>query len=88
MTARAVTRQEGILIGGSGGLAVWAAIQTAKEIDDPDALVVVLLPDSGRGYLSKLYNDDWMRENGFISRFTGTTPVSYTHLTLPTIYSV
>lgn len=73
ITARAVTRQEGILIGGSGGLAVWAALQTAREIDDPDALVVVLLPDSGRGYLSKLYNDDWMRENGFISRFSGPT---------------
>ncbi len=73
MTARAVTRQEGILIGGSGGLAVWAALQTAREIDDPNALVVVLLPDSGRGYLSKLYNDDWMRENGFISRFSGPT---------------
>ncbi len=73
LTARAVTRQEGILIGGSGGLAVWAALETAKEIDDPDALVVVLLPDSGRGYLSKLYNDDWMRENGFLSRFRGPT---------------
>src|SRR5215204_4220217 len=70
ITARAVTRQEGILIGGSGGLAVWAALETAKEVDDPEALVVVLLPDSGRGYLSKLYSDDWMRENGFLSRFT------------------
>jgi cystathionine beta-synthase len=76
LTARAVTRQEGILIGGSGGLAVWAALQTAKEIDDPDALVVVLLPDSGRGYLSKLYSDDWMRENGFLSRFSGPTRLS------------
>ncbi|MEZ4530149.1 MAG: cystathionine beta-synthase [Thermomicrobiales bacterium] len=73
LTARAVTRQEGILIGGSGGLAVWAALKAAREIDDPDALVVVLLPDSGRGYLSKLYNDDWMRENGFLSRFSGPT---------------
>ena len=56
-------------IGGSGGLAVWAALQVAAKVDDPDALVVVLLPDSGRGYLSKIYNDDWMRENGFLSRF-------------------
>jgi cystathionine beta-synthase len=68
-TARRVTREEGILIGGSGGMAVYAALETAREVDDPDALVVVLLPDSGRGYLSKLYNDDWMRENGFLSRF-------------------
>ncbi|MBL8126966.1 MAG: cystathionine beta-synthase [Chloroflexia bacterium] len=67
--ARRVTREEGILIGGSGGMAVHAALETAREIDDPEALVVVLLPDSGRGYLSKLYNDDWMRENGFLSRF-------------------
>jgi cystathionine beta-synthase len=68
-TARRVTREEGILIGGSGGLAVWAALQVAKRYDSPEAMVVVLLPDSGRGYLSKLYNDDWMRENGFLSRF-------------------
>lgn len=73
LTARAVTRQEGILTGGSGGLAVWAALETARKVDDPDALVVVLIPDSGRGYLSKLYNDDWMRENGFLSRFSGPT---------------
>ncbi|HET9661785.1 MAG TPA: cystathionine beta-synthase [Thermomicrobiales bacterium] len=73
LTARAITRQEGILTGGSGGLAAWAALKTAREIDDPDALVVVLLPDSGRGYLSKLYSDDWMRENGFLSRFSGPT---------------
>jgi cystathionine beta-synthase len=73
LTARAITRQEGILTGGSGGLAAWAALTVAREIDDPDALVVVLLPDSGRGYLSKLYSDDWMRENGFLSRFSGPT---------------
>jgi cystathionine beta-synthase len=68
-TARRVTREEGILLGGSGGLAVWAALQVAKRPEMADALIVVLLPDSGRGYLSKLYNDDWMRENGFLSRF-------------------
>ncbi|HET9017821.1 MAG TPA: cystathionine beta-synthase [Thermomicrobiaceae bacterium] len=69
LTARRVTREEGILIGGSGGTAVWAALQVARREDREDTLVVVLLPDSGRGYLSKLYNDDWMRENGFLSRF-------------------
>ena len=67
--ARRVTREEGILIGGSGGMAVWAALEVARRVDDPEALLVVLLPDSGRGYLSKIYNDDWMRENGFLSRF-------------------
>jgi cystathionine beta-synthase len=71
LTAREVTREEGILIGGSGGMAVWAALKVAREVDDPEAMVVVLLPDSGRGYLSKMYNDDWMRENGFLSRFRG-----------------
>ena len=69
LTARRVTREEGMLIGGSGGLAVHAALDIARQVDDPGALVVVLLPDSGRGYLSKIYNDDWMRENGFLSRF-------------------
>ena len=69
LTARRVTREEGILLGGSGGTAVWAALQVARRQNDEGTLVVVLLPDSGRGYLSKLYNDDWMRENGFLSRF-------------------
>ncbi|ACZ39454.1 cystathionine beta-synthase [Sphaerobacter thermophilus DSM 20745] len=69
LTARRVTREEGLLVGGSGGTAVWAALQVAARLDDPESLVVVLLPDSGRGYLSKVYNDDWMRENGFLSRF-------------------
>jgi cystathionine beta-synthase len=70
LAARRVTREEGILIGGSGGLAAHAALQVARQVDDPEALVIVLLPDSGRGYLSKIYSDDWMRENGFLSRFT------------------
>jgi cystathionine beta-synthase len=70
LAARRLTREEGILIGGSGGLAVHAALETAREVDDPEGLVVVLLPDSGRGYLSKIFSDDWMRENGFLSRFS------------------
>jgi cystathionine beta-synthase len=69
--ARRVTQEEGILIGGSGGMAVHAAVETARRVDDPDAMVVVILPDSGRGYLSKIYNDDWMREHGFLARFRG-----------------
>jgi cystathionine beta-synthase len=75
VTARRVTREEGILIGGSGGMAVWGALEVAKKIDDANALVVVLIPDSGRGYLSKIYSDDWMRENGFLSRFSRPTRV-------------
>jgi cystathionine beta-synthase len=70
LTCRRMAGEEGLLVGGSCGLAVWAALQVAREVDDPDALLVVLLPDSGRGYLSKIYNDTWMRENGFLSRFS------------------
>jgi cystathionine beta-synthase len=64
--ARAVTRQEGILIGGSGGAAVHAALEVARSIDDPAVTIVVLLPDSGRQYLSKLFSDTWMRQYGFL----------------------
>jgi cystathionine beta-synthase len=66
-TARRVTREEGILVGGSGGTAMWAALQVAKRLD-ASKNVLVLLPDTGRGYLSKLYNDAWLRENGFLDR--------------------
>jgi cystathionine beta-synthase len=60
---RRLAREEGILVGGSCGMAAQAALRVAEE--DNDALVVVILPDSGRGYLSKVFNDDWMRANGF-----------------------
>lgn len=65
LTARQVSREEGILIGGSGGLAVAAAIQVAKRAQ-PDDIVVVLNPDSGRGYLSKVFDDGWMANFGFL----------------------
>ena len=65
---RRLAETEGILAGGSGGLAVYAAYQVACEIDDPDAMVAVILPDGGRSYLSKIYNDAWMRQYGFIER--------------------
>ncbi len=68
LTARRLTREEGILIGGSAGTAMFAALEVAKELDE-SALVVVLFPDSGRSYLSKIYNDEWMRQNGFLERF-------------------
>lgn len=60
---RRLAREEGLLTGGSGGMAVHAAHEFAQR--EPDRLTVVLLPDSGRGYLSKVFNDDWMRDNGF-----------------------
>ncbi len=63
--ARSVTREEGILIGGSGGTAVAAALRCAQPLDK-DAVVVVLIPDSGRGYLSKIFNDTWMTDMGFL----------------------
>ncbi len=66
-TARAVTRQEGILVGGSSGTAVFAALQVARELD-ADTLMVVLLPDTGRQYLSKTYSDSWMLQHGMLDR--------------------
>ena len=65
LTARYVSETEGILIGGSGGMAVAAAIKVAKEAD-PDDIVVVFNPDSGRGYLSRVFNDEWMARFGFL----------------------
>jgi cystathionine beta-synthase len=64
-TARRVTREEGLHVGGSCGTAIWAALEVGRELG-PDDVVVVLLPDSGRGYLSKLYNDGWMADHGFL----------------------
>jgi cystathionine beta-synthase len=65
---RRLAETEGILAGGSGGLALYAAYQVACEIDDPAAMVAVILPDGGRSYLSKVYNDAWMRQYGFLER--------------------
>src|SRR6187551_1082849 len=61
--ARRLTREEGLFVGGSSGLIAHVALQVAREIDDPDAFVVTFLCDTGERYLSKLYNDEWMREN-------------------------
>ena len=65
--ARRVVEQEGILVGGSCGLALAGALRYAAD-RPADELIVVLLPDSGRGYLSKLYDDAWMAEHGFLER--------------------
>jgi len=65
LTARRVTREEGIFVGGSTGTAVWAALEVGKSLGPTD-VVVVLAPDSGRGYLTKLYDDAWMADHGFV----------------------
>ena len=68
--ARRLTREEGILAGGSCGTALVAALTVARDLVDAGQgagkVIVVLLPDSGRSYLSKLYNDEWMRVNGLL----------------------
>ncbi|HTK48933.1 MAG TPA: pyridoxal-phosphate dependent enzyme [Gemmatimonadaceae bacterium] len=61
--ARRLTREEGLFVGGSAGLITHVAMQVAREVDDPDALVVTFLCDTGERYLSKVFNDEWMREN-------------------------
>ena len=65
MTRRLAT-QEGLLVGGSSGMAVVAALRVARDLPS-DAVVVVLLPDSGRGYMAKIFNDTWMKEHGFMT---------------------
>ena len=65
---RRLCREEGLFTGGSSGLLVHAAVEIAKETNDPDAVFVTLLCDWGEHYLTKLYDDDWMRENGFLRR--------------------
>ncbi|MEO6796054.1 MAG: cystathionine beta-synthase [Candidatus Dormibacter sp.] len=66
--ARRITREEGILVGGSAGTAMKAAIEVAGQLDEK-ALMVVVLPDTGRNNLSKIYSDEWMRQNGYLERF-------------------
>jgi cystathionine beta-synthase len=73
LMARKLARSEGLLLGGSGGMAVHAALAVARGLDDPSALVVVVLPDGGRSYLSKIYNDAWMAQHGFLPRSTDRT---------------
>jgi cystathionine beta-synthase len=63
---RRLAREEAMLVGGSSGMAAFAAVQLARELDDPDAVIVVLLPDSGRGYLGKVFNDEWLAQYGFL----------------------
>ncbi len=68
ITARRLAREEGLLVGGSGGTNVYGALRIAQELGE-DKTVVTILTDSGRNYLSKIFSDDWMRQNGFLERF-------------------
>jgi cystathionine beta-synthase len=65
--ARRLAREEGILVGGSSGTALGAALSYGKQLTSSD-VIVVLLPDTGRGYLSKQFNDTWMCENGMFEK--------------------
>ena len=64
---RRLAREQALLVGGSSGMAAAAAIRLAHELDDPDAVIVVLLPDGGRGYLSKVFSDEWLSRYGFLA---------------------
>ena len=68
LTARRLAREEGLLVGGSAGTAVYGGLQVAQDLDESKT-IVVMLADTGRNYLSKIYSDDWMRQNGFLERF-------------------
>lgn len=65
LTARRLSRKEGIFAGGSSGAAVWAALKLAADVE-AGKHIVVIIPDSGSRYLSKFYNDEWMKRNGFL----------------------
>ncbi|HMO15692.1 MAG TPA: pyridoxal-phosphate dependent enzyme [Pirellulaceae bacterium] len=65
LTARRMARQEGIFSGGSAGAAVWGGLEYAKRLSEED-LMVILVPDTGRQYLSKVFNDEWMRDNRYL----------------------
>jgi cystathionine beta-synthase len=67
LTARRLAREEGILAGGSGGTSVWAALQLAERLG-PEAMILTMIPDSGRNYLSKFYDDNWLLDHGFMER--------------------
>ena len=74
LTARRLAREEGLLAGGSGGTSVWAALEIAKRYG-PEARILTMIPDSGRNYLSKFYDDNWMLDHGFLERRAVTPTV-------------
>jgi cystathionine beta-synthase len=88
--ARRLAREEGILAGGSTGLNVALAMELARELDDPNALVVTILCDTGERYLSKVFNDEWMQENQMLDapRTTVEQLLERRHPTAPPLVSV
>src|SRR3954469_20039729 len=74
IVARRLAREEGLLVGGSGGTTVWAALELAKRLG-PEATILTMMPDSGRSYLSKFYDDNWLLEHGFLERRTSVPTV-------------
>jgi cystathionine beta-synthase len=79
LMARRLVAREGLFAGGSAGTALCAAVQVARELDDPGALVATLLPDGGRPYISKVFNDSWMREHGYLGEGDGRTVSELLH---------
>jgi len=73
LTTRRLALEEALLVGGSCGLAVHAALEVARQVADPEALVATILPDGGRAYLSKIFSDAWMSQYGFLERSTDRT---------------
>ena len=73
LMARRLVAREGVFAGGSTGTALVAAVEVARELDDPDALVATIIPDGGRPYVSKVFNDSWMREYGYLGDERGLT---------------
>ena len=71
--ARRLVAREGVFAGGSSGTALVAAVEVARELDDPRALVATIIPDGGRPYVSKVFNDSWMREYGYLGDERGLT---------------
>jgi cystathionine beta-synthase len=67
LMARRLVAREGLFAGGSSGTALCAAVRVARELDDPEAMVATIIPDGGRPYVSKLFNDSWMREHGYLA---------------------
>jgi cystathionine beta-synthase len=81
LTTRALARKEAMFVGGSCGSAVWGALEYArKENLDGNAVIVVLLPDSGTRYVSKIYNDEWMQSNGFLGEVSTLRAVDIAEL--------
>ena len=73
LMARRLVAREGLFAGGSTGTALCGAVQVARELDDPEAMVVTIIPDGGRPYVSKVFNDSWMREHGYLGDDSGLT---------------